>query len=339
MKSHKLISLAWAVVVAPLTGITATSDVPEASPSAATPAAPATDPLSQLSPPVLSLVKMINSGVSQDVIEAYIKNSPTSFNLTADDIIRLQGLGVQASLVTEMLNHDKALRDNPALAGAPAPAAQPPAVTAPYVPSDSDVYNNLAPYGYWGNSPGYGPYWQPYGTLAYGYYPWTWLSFGFWWNYPGHGWCWSPHSHFHSFNHFHSTGFNSFHGTHGSFNHTHGTTTSLATGIRNFGSSTASRTGTTTTMGSTHVQNSPWVTSFNGGFHGSSGFHGSTASGFRTGGSGTFRGGTGSGFQTFHTGTGGSFHGGTGGGWHGGGGGFHGGGGGSHGGSHGGGHR
>src|SRR5882724_3667871 len=111
MKWQRLISLALAVEAAPLTGVTATATAtpPEAPPVATAP----DDSLSRLSPPVLGLVKMLNSGVSQDVINVYVQNSPTPFSLTPDDIIRLQGLGVSASLTTAMLNHDKSLRDNP----------------------------------------------------------------------------------------------------------------------------------------------------------------------------------------------------------------------------------
>jgi len=293
MKWQNLISLVLAVAAAPLTGVSTTATPPETPPAPEAPAA-ATTPnadLSQLSPPVLGLVKMLNSGVSQDVISAYVQNSPTPFNLTAEDIIRLQNLGVSPSLTTAMLNHDKALRDNPHPAGLPAPGTQAPVATAPYTPSDSDLYSNLAPYGYWGDMPGYGPYWQPYGSLAYNYYPWPWLGFGFWWNFPGHGWCWFPHSHF---NHFHGSSF-AFH-SHSGFNvgHVGGSTV--------FHNGTAFHNGTSwfhVGSGSTVVHSSsPWV---------SGGFHGGTGSGFHTGGSGTFHGSTGGGF---HVGSGGGFHGG-----------------------------
>src|SRR5947209_17209450 len=103
-----------------------------------------------------------------------------------------------------MLNHD--MTDHPpVMAGTTAP----PTVTPPLTPNasatDYDVYNNLAPYGYWNEVPDYGWCWQPYSGLGYDYYPWGWLGLGYWWNFPGRGWCWFPHSHFRGFDRFRAT--------------------------------------------------------------------------------------------------------------------------------------
>ena len=56
-----------------------------------------------------------------------------------------------------------------------APVAQP-----PLTPTDSEVYGNRSPYGYWNEAPDYGWYWQPDNWLAYDYYPWGWLGAGYW---------------------------------------------------------------------------------------------------------------------------------------------------------------
>jgi hypothetical protein len=294
VKSNSVIFLGLALVWGSVSGWCATA-------TATDPQAPlkAEAPVPQLSPPVAGVVKMLDSGVAEEVALAYIQNAPTGFNLTPDDIIRLHQMGVSGSLTTAMLNHDKALRDSAPLNHPPSPASVAPGATPGPSANDSAVYNNLAPYGYWNDSPEYGPYWQPYSWLGYNYYPWTWLGFGFWWNFPGRGWCWFPHSHFHGFHNFHN--FNSFHGSHSGLTFSPVTAnrgSTFQTRARTFSQwttpSTARISHTTATVG---VRSSPWVSSFNGGFRGGTGggFH-ATGSSFRTGGGG-FRGGGGGGFH------------------------------------------
>ncbi len=257
---------------------------------------------------------MLASGVSEEVVKAYIQNAPSTFSLNAEDIIRLQEMGVSGNLTAEMLKHDKTLRESAGVSALPpsAPPVQPPvapgAVTPPLV-SDYDVYDNLAPYGYWYDWPGYGWCWQPYSWLGYNAYPWAWLGFGYWWNSPGRGWCWRPHSQFRGFDRSHvfrsSSAVNHFGGSRFSTFQSH---------ARSFATMPATHSVINANRGTAAVRSSAWAPTFSGGFHGSVG------GGFHGGGS-------------FHSG-GGSFHGGGGGGFHGGGGGgFHGGG------AHGGGHR
>ncbi len=173
---------------------------------AAAAAAPDTAKLSQ---PARDIVKMTVSGVPEDVIKSFINGSSTVYNLSPDNIINLQGVGVSASVTTTMLNHDKSIRDNapvmpgqmPPQPGVPYPQpvdqpAQPdyqPAVTQPVYD-----YTDLSPYGSWNYLTDYGWCWQPFGWLGYNYYPWGLLSWGRWWNCPGRGWCWFPGSHFRS---------------------------------------------------------------------------------------------------------------------------------------------
>jgi hypothetical protein len=173
---------------------------------------------------VRDVIKMLKSGVSEDVVKAYIQNSPSTFNLTADDIIQLQGAGVAPSTTTAMLNHDAALRQNGSVPPAPPdqPALPPPdqsqgATTAPaYPPTTADYgdaaayYNTLAPYGDWSYLPDYGYCWQPYGTFWALYptwgYPWGWLDTG-WWFCAGRGWCWFPRFHDRGFGPGHNHGY------------------------------------------------------------------------------------------------------------------------------------
>ena len=132
-----------------------------------------------LSPAAADVVKMAQ-GVSDDVVLAYIQNSPAPFNLSADNLIYLQDVGLSSVVVTAMINHDKSLPAQninnqqlyvPANPGQPGLAA-PPAGSGPlpaYVgnpPEDvSYFYNDLSPYGTWVNLDQYGWCWQPDGGV------------------------------------------------------------------------------------------------------------------------------------------------------------------------------
>src|SRR5579872_1025928 len=220
MKHHKLIFLAAVLASAPLAGLPsarASTDAPP-QPQIAVP-----DTAPRLSPPVRDVVKMVTAGVPGDVVTAYIQTSSSTFNLTPDAIVYLQGVGVSGGITSTMLAHDKMLHDNvsavppqpiyptptgvqPPMPETIAPNAETGADTAPPV-SDTTLYNNLAPYGSWSDLPGYGWGWQPYGWLGYNAYPWGFLGFGSWCNFPGRGWCWFPRSHFRDFDRFHGGNF------------------------------------------------------------------------------------------------------------------------------------
>ena len=182
-----------------------------------------------------------------------------------------------------------------------APGTAQPVASAPG--NDSEVYNNLTPYGNWVESPDYGWYWQPYSWLAYDYYPSFWLGFGYWWNYPGRGWCWSPHSHFRGFSRF-QAGRASFAGTRSGVSRVGG----FQAHSRVASVPASSRAGAGINRGGAIARTSPWASSFNGGFHNQapavahSGFSGSV----RSAGSAGFHGAG----ATFHAGAGGGSHGG-----------------------------
>jgi hypothetical protein len=198
------------------------------------------------SKPMRDVMKIANSGVPEEVVKAYIQNPSITFNLTADNIIQLQGAGVSPSIITAMLNHDTALRQGasepapppgqPALPppdqiqGAATAQANPP-TTAGYGEAGA-YYNDLAPYGTWSYLPDYGYYWQPYGTFwaaypGWGYPWWGWFDTG-WWFCAGRGWCWFPCFHDRGFGRDHQHGFgfpggrdHNF-GTRGGFTASHG---------------------------------------------------------------------------------------------------------------------
>src|SRR5437016_2188351 len=125
MKRQRLIFLAVAVAAAltPVKGWTAT----EASTTASPPAKVATDLTKQLSGPVQDVVKLIKSGVSADVVTAYVQSSSSTFNLAPQTIIQLQEMGIPGTVTTAMLSHDKELRDKGTMVAKLTPPAQPPA--------------------------------------------------------------------------------------------------------------------------------------------------------------------------------------------------------------------
>src|ERR1700722_9692900 len=205
MKRQNLFSLAVALALVPFTGWSVTTDVsPPPQPSTVL---PVMDYSRQPSPQAREVVKLVSSGVANDVVKAYIENAPSTFNLSSDAIIQMQQQGVSGALLTEMLNHDRSLHE---MAGnMPPPGSQiypPTAQTQPdygqyaqqpdngsaYAQPDTDYYDQLSPYGNWNYIPNYGYAWQPSYGLDYGGYPWGVLGLGYWWNCPGFGWCWFP---------------------------------------------------------------------------------------------------------------------------------------------------
>ncbi len=184
--------------------------------------------------PVADILKLADSGVDEAVLLAFITNSTSMFNLSADEIIYLNDIGIPGTVVTTILEHDKALRganvtnvwaSNQAPAPtdtssppppqdmAPQVAQQPPPAQESAAPPPSQVtynnfYSSLSPYGTWVEVEGYGrcwqptavvvnPTWQPYmnsGRWAYTDYGWYWTSDYSWGWAPFHYGRWFQHS-------------------------------------------------------------------------------------------------------------------------------------------------
>ena len=186
----------------------------------------------QPSAPVTEILKLVDSGVDEAVLLAFVTNSATPFQLNAEQIIYLNDIGIPSAVVTAMIQRDQVLKASAtnAVAVAPTPApeapppppaqpAPPPAELAPqvdpsaaaYVPPVDDsyapFYDSLAPYGTWVNVAGYGPCWQPTvvvinrgwrpycdgGRWVYSDCGWYWLS--------GYSWGWAPFHYGRWFNH------------------------------------------------------------------------------------------------------------------------------------------
>ena len=170
------------------------------------------------------VAKLAQSGVSEEVILTYVERYPERFNVTADQIVYLNDLGVSTTVVTAMLKHDGAeaplattappTNATPAqnVSNAPAMPVTPPTqtdvqvggnapiATAPAAPS-TDVayfYDTLSPYGSWVNVSGYGWCWQPtVGVRVSSWQPysdagrWYWSDSGWYWQ-SDYSWGWAP---------------------------------------------------------------------------------------------------------------------------------------------------
>ena len=170
-----------------------------------------------LSPGAAEIVKLAQSGVSDDVTVAYIQKSLLPFNLTSANVVYVRDLGLSSAVMTAMLGHDSALAAqqqsaaqqpqytyNQQLYPATIPPGDVPPMTDPNVPPDQNVpppaydnnpppevnyfYNDLSPYGSWVNLPGYGWCWQPSTVVVN--HDWTPYCDGGHWVYSDCGWFW-----------------------------------------------------------------------------------------------------------------------------------------------------
>ncbi len=174
------------------------------------------------SSPLAQVIKLTQSGVSEDVIMAYVNNSTSLFHLNSDQIIYLKDIGVPDAVVQAMIQRDQVLQAQMTSQPQPAPVpdttvvattdvAPPPAVvTVDY------FYDTLAPYGAWVDVEGYGRCWRPtvmvasagwqpycdHGHWVYTDDGWYWMSdyswgwapfhYGRWFRDARFGWCWYP---------------------------------------------------------------------------------------------------------------------------------------------------
>ena len=211
-------------------GLVVSLAVPLLNAYAQTPGGPVAEPQGQpqiaagssLSPGAAEVVRLAGSGVGDDVVLAYIRNSQAPFSLSADNVLYLKDVGLSPQVTSAMLGHDSTLRSQPQQfapaavapttppAAAPmAPAQMPPAAAPTQAPASAapmavaapapayvtspppDVtyfYNDLAPYGTWVYLEGYGWCWQPRTVvLSPGWRP---YCDGGNWVYSDAGWYW-----------------------------------------------------------------------------------------------------------------------------------------------------
>jgi hypothetical protein len=59
---------------------------------------------------VADILKMVDAGVSPDVVKAYVKTSPIAYNLSASEIIALKDRGVSQEIIASVIQHGGELR-------------------------------------------------------------------------------------------------------------------------------------------------------------------------------------------------------------------------------------
>ncbi len=121
------------------------SNAPQAKPSQ-TPA-PATGATGECSPGVSETLKLVQAGVSKDIIRSYIEQSPTAYQLKAADVLALKENSVPDELILAMIKRGAELR---AQAGRP-PGVVAPAQTPTRVVIRTPAYGGLDPesYDFW----------------------------------------------------------------------------------------------------------------------------------------------------------------------------------------------
>jgi len=85
-------------------------------------------------PQLTDFVKLVQAGVGENVLLAYVTNSASAFNVSSDDIVYLNDLGTPDSVVSAMLAKDQQINGT----AATAPTITTPDTTAP--PVNPDMY-------------------------------------------------------------------------------------------------------------------------------------------------------------------------------------------------------
>ena len=76
------------------------------------PVNPAPD-LSQVSPSLAEVVKLVQAGLSEEVILAYVTNSVQLFSVGSAEILYLHDLGVSATVITALIQRDASPDSHP----------------------------------------------------------------------------------------------------------------------------------------------------------------------------------------------------------------------------------
>lgn len=94
-------------------------------------------PPANANPQLDQVLKLARAGVDKSIVMAYVTNSPGAFNLSPDDIVYLNDLGVSQDVVTAMLQRDQNFNSMAGAAQEPPQATTPPETEAP--PSDQNT--------------------------------------------------------------------------------------------------------------------------------------------------------------------------------------------------------
>src|ERR1035437_3916162 len=145
-------------------------------------AAPPTAPAARYSPGVADIIKMVDAKVDAEVIKTYVKNSPTAYNPSANEIIALKDRGVGPEILTAMLQRGAEMRvqsmQTAQAAANPVASHTYPSGVMPYAPAPAYDYSAQPVYpNYAYNYPAYA---DTYAYPAYSYgYSWPYFNCGF----------------------------------------------------------------------------------------------------------------------------------------------------------------
>jgi len=156
---------------------------------------------------ISDIEELVNAGISEDVLMAFVRTSPVAYELSSDDILQLQNNGVSDAVIVAMLDHGTSLRSQDSTGSADLSNTSydtsipvsydntPDVVQAPVadvtVPPASDMnvsffYEALAPHGTWHQDPTYGNVWQPNVEVTQA--DWRPYAQGWHWTYTDQGW-------------------------------------------------------------------------------------------------------------------------------------------------------
>jgi hypothetical protein len=166
-----------------------------------------------LTPGLQEVIKLTKAHMTDDVILAYIRNSGSGYNLSANDILYLNNQGVSQPVISALLQSKPAAPPSAPTADfapptQPGPSVPPPSVNPPGEPATpppgvpeasagplpgSEVtlpyfQTQLAPYGSWADIPGYGSCWIP--AMQSTVPDWRPYLNGGHWEYTEQGWYW-----------------------------------------------------------------------------------------------------------------------------------------------------
>lgn len=182
----------------------------------------------KLSPALQEIIKLVQAGISEEVIMTYVTNSTNVYHLGSDEIVYLNDLGVSSTVMNALIQQDNtalarekkhsvvavkplpsgvalttpatnvyrqgqvAVEAPPPMEGELPPAyeeAEPATTAAPQEPVTVNYfYSSLSPYGTWVDVPDYGLCWRP--TVAVADPTWRPYSNNGRWLWTDQGWYW-----------------------------------------------------------------------------------------------------------------------------------------------------
>ncbi|MSU37463.1 MAG: hypothetical protein EXS36_20680 [Pedosphaera sp.] len=156
----------------------------------------------ELPAPVDDVVRLVQSGIGDDVIQGYITGIRQPYSLSADQLIYLRDLGISMSVLEGLVRQSSALAPAPAVA-AGISAVTPPVPNAPLPPPPSAAQSvpnvvyaqpqaSAAPTSARAPAPMVVTQPAPNNVVDYNYFYESLSPYGSWMNVAPYGWCWLP---------------------------------------------------------------------------------------------------------------------------------------------------